>query len=809
MSRWDELEGRAFIVPPVNLPAVALINVGAGDATLPLVDQTVWWLDAVDDGTVVGRVFTNFGGGWSETTLFGTISDDGDVVFSFTPVDDGASDDGTQAITIGRGTMTELDGEPAFLMQMSSGNGIGSVTHWAYMVEAEPSDAGYSALPGYPDSSVPYLVEDAPPAETPAGTTPQPDPSTIAAWERLEDTYWYVPPVNLPAQVLVSPGDDAGDLRVLPVADQTVWHFETVRDGYVVGRVWANVGGGWSEQILVGSVTPEGDVSFSFTPAEGASVNPVDGVEVAEIIVGLGEVVEVDGEDAFLMQMTAGGGPGTITHWAWMLEADPDDPAWAALPGYPDTGIPDLYPDAPPAEDVLDGFTPTPNLSSIAVLNALDGTLWHTPADATLSVLEEGSGTPALARRDVTVALAFETVRDGYIRGTLAVGLGEGWQTYGVIGSVVPGGALLLNFAGADGEPAEEISGEVRTTPDGTVVDLQFAFGDGVEAVAANLTLLPGTSDTPLADPSGATGATLGYVLEGASATIRLTAVGDTFLGLPADERVIGGEGDDTVRSGDGSDRLFGEAGDDVLGGGAGDDRVAGGEGRDRLAGASGNDSLRGDGGGDSLAGGAGDDGMAGNAGDDLLFGGRGDDSVHGADGDDTLRGAEGDDLLRGGDGDDLLEGASGSDHLRGGDGNDALRGWTGDDWLHAGAGDDTVWGGDGDDALLGGPGADRLFGGAGADTVTGGPGDDAIRLGTDDGDADVLVLRDGSGRDIVAAFEPGIDRLDVSGLGIDGIDDLTIVEAQNGARIALGGQDIVFLTGVAAAALAADDFIF
>ena len=51
----------------------------------------------------------------------------------------------------------------------------------------------------------------------------------------------------------------------------------------------------------------------------------------------------VDGDDvAFLMQMTSGSAQSGVTHWACMLPVTPYDPEWASLPGYPETGIPEL-----------------------------------------------------------------------------------------------------------------------------------------------------------------------------------------------------------------------------------------------------------------------------------------------------------------------------------------------------------------------------------------------------------------------------------------------------------------------------------
>ncbi|WP_151717951.1 calcium-binding protein [Gemmobacter serpentinus] len=99
-------------------------------------------------------------------------------------------------------------------------------------------------------------------------------------------------------------------------------------------------------------------------------------------------------------------------------------------------------------------------------------------------------------------------------------------------------------------------------------------------------------------------------------------------------------------------------------------------------------------------------------------------------------------------------------------------RGGAGADTLTGGAGDDLLWGAAGDDSLVGGAGDDVLLDGLGADTLCGGAGADVFVLGRD-GVAD--VIRD---------FEPGIDRIDLSGWGrVYSAQALSIVE-RNGATV-------------------------
>jgi hypothetical protein len=141
----------------------------------------------------------------------------------------------------------------------------------------------------------------------------------------LTGSTWYVPDVYLPALAAdVSPVPHAA-----PVIDQTVWRFQTCRDGYVTGISATNIGNGWSYAMMIGSVVRGGAVKLSFSPLDGGN---------GAITIGDGTF---DGR-AFLMQMTSGSSAYSLTHWAQMMPIDPSMPQWRALPGYPDTGVPDL-----------------------------------------------------------------------------------------------------------------------------------------------------------------------------------------------------------------------------------------------------------------------------------------------------------------------------------------------------------------------------------------------------------------------------------------------------------------------------------
>jgi len=150
-------------------------------------------------------------------------------------------------------------------------------------------------------------------------------PTDDGAWTFLEDTYWYVPTPYLPAIILVN----LDTPQTVPIVDQTLWHIESVENGYVIGSVASNFGAGGGYSTLVGSISPDGSVSFSFTPDDPDS----------ELTIGNGTMVLEDGAWFFEMQMTTGGSTVNITHWALMAEVAPGDRAWDSLPGYPDDGV--------------------------------------------------------------------------------------------------------------------------------------------------------------------------------------------------------------------------------------------------------------------------------------------------------------------------------------------------------------------------------------------------------------------------------------------------------------------------------------
>ena len=149
-------------------------------------------------------------------------------------------------------------------------------------------------------------------------------------WNWLEDTYWCVPPVSLPALRF-----DQGDNALTWLVDQTVWHITGYRDGYFWGVNAALLREAGEEApergpgsqprgfTMLGSVTPEGSVHLTFMPSSGGSPT-----------IGLGRIAPFEAGQSFEMQMSTGAGSKTTAHWAYMVQVRPGDPSWDSLPGF-------------------------------------------------------------------------------------------------------------------------------------------------------------------------------------------------------------------------------------------------------------------------------------------------------------------------------------------------------------------------------------------------------------------------------------------------------------------------------------------
>jgi D-alanyl-D-alanine carboxypeptidase len=145
------------------------------------------------------------------------------------------------------------------------------------------------------------------------------------------------------------------------------------------------------------------------------------------------------------------------------------------------------------------------------------------------------------------------------------------------------------------------------------------------------------------------------------------------------------------------------------------------------------------------------------------------------------------------------LRGTADSDSLVAGAGNDKLFGFAGSDMLSGAGGDDPLNGGTDNDVLVGGDGKDILLDYDGGDVMTGGAGADQFWSTAFDVPDTPMVITD---------FEVGEDLLKIGRLGMT-FEQLSIQDTPSGALIYESGHLLAVLSGVDAAKLTADSFIF
>lgn len=143
--------------------------------------------------------------------------------------------------------------------------------------------------------------------------------------------------------------------------------------------------------------------------------------------------------------------------------------------------------------------------------------------------------------------------------------------------------------------------------------------------------------------------------------------------------------------------------------------------------------------------------------------------------------------------------GGAGHDDLEGGAGHDTLLGGAGQDDLESGSGNDHLEGGDGNDDLEGGSGNDRLAGGTGNDILLGGAG------------ADMFEFERGDGRDVMADFRNGEDKLDFIDFSAAQIRNAISAARQAGdaVQITLSADTVLTIENMSLAQLDLSDFAF
>ena len=178
---------------------------------------------------------------------------------------------------------------------------------------------------GLPLGQMAYADGGGTPSSLP-GAMPTKDLSGFA------NTYWYVPTEYLTSYQY----SDQPSPNVMEVPDQTVWHFTSADKGFLHGCSFRSLdlGKSWTPATIVGSIAPNNQVLIGFY-GQLLETSP-------------GTLVQSGKRTYFLMQVSTGPIEEGNTHWAYMAQVTPRDPAWTNLPG---TSVPGTKGQGIPAVD--------------------------------------------------------------------------------------------------------------------------------------------------------------------------------------------------------------------------------------------------------------------------------------------------------------------------------------------------------------------------------------------------------------------------------------------------------------------------
>ncbi len=307
----------------------------------------------------------------------------------------------------------------------------------------------------------------------------------------LADTYWYCPAPNLAAILVVN--GPSGPV-VSTVQDQTVWHFTVAAGGYLFGQAATNIGGVWSYSTIAGSVTPEGGVSLSFA-VEGGLQFGASGVEAPPLTIGTGTLTTVAGAPSFLMQMSSGTAAVGLTHWAYMLQANPGDAAWLDLPGSVPRGIEEVFRVGSTAGSTVPGIDATGDRRAELIMGSTraDNLFGAGGADTLVGAqgqdtLSGGAGNDGLLGGDDRDQL-FGGAGDDRLEG----GAGADRLTGGAGADTLVGGLGRDTMSGGAGADVFELSfGETRTFPEPVIIDRILDFEAGLDRIVIDASVFGG-----------------------------------------------------------------------------------------------------------------------------------------------------------------------------------------------------------------------------------------------------------------------------------------------------------------------------
>jgi subtilase-type serine protease len=189
-------------------------------------DQTLWAIGVSTNGVFSGTSSTELSNGQitssSSMNMQGVVTDSGQILIEFLPTD------GQGTTTVGVGQMRNIGGQTLMEMQMTTGGSL-LLTHWAYM-------APYNPALFTPPAPSQVITADV--------LSPQ--------WQWTKGTTWQ----------LVSPAlFGSSNPATFKIAD------------YNSGYFWGQGAGATGNFTQIGSITPEGNVLFSFLDADSVLIN--------------------------------------------------------------------------------------------------------------------------------------------------------------------------------------------------------------------------------------------------------------------------------------------------------------------------------------------------------------------------------------------------------------------------------------------------------------------------------------------------------------------------------------------------------
>ena len=128
---------------------------------------------------------------------------------------------------------------------------------------------------------------------------------------------------------------------------------------------------------------------------------------------------------------------------------------------------------------------------------------------------------------------------------------------------------------------------------------------------------------------------------------------------------------------------------------------------------------------------------------------------------------------------------------------------------LEGGSGHDTLYGSLKDDVIKGGDGSDQIVGLSGNDIIEGGTGNDTLH--GNEGNDIFVIEKENSATDTIVDFNAtnDMERIDVSGIGVESISELDLEQIGNDVILNLGSANKYVLKNVNITDLDFKDFIF